>query len=258
MTHALPAATVYLATNLANGKTYVGVTKRSLTTRWSAHLWTAVNKAKTYFHRAIAKYGPESFKVEPIASCLSVESAVATERLLIQQWRPDYNQTNGGEFTVGKHASKEAIARIAAANRGKRRTPAMNAANRALKKAQWAARTPEARQAAVGALDRARGRIDRGKQRSASAESARERVWTDESRAKLSASCMGRRHPREVLDRMAATKNKAVVCVETGERFKSVSEAAQAAGLSIGTISRVCRGIRPTAGGMRFTFEREL
>ncbi len=256
MTQSTPAATVYLATNLANGKTYVGVTRRSIATRWSSHVYVALRTAKTYFHRAIAKYGPDSFKVEPIASCLTVESAVATECEIIKTIRPDYNQTNGGEFTVGRRASRETCDRIAAANRGKRRTPEMNAANGARTKARLA--DPKARKTAVEALNRARGRIDREKQRSASAVAAGERVWTPESRAKLSASCMGRRHPREVIERMAATKNKAVVCVETGKRFKSVSEAANAVGLSIGTISRVCRGIRPTAGGMQFTFEREL
>jgi hypothetical protein len=56
---------VYLATNLTNGKRYIGATSRSLEVRRYEHEWCALKgKASTcrFFHAAIRKYGVGVFE----------------------------------------------------------------------------------------------------------------------------------------------------------------------------------------------------
>lgn len=85
------------------------------------------------------------------------------------------------------------------------------------------------------------------------AEAARTREWTAESRAKLSAACMGRVYGPDVIDRMRAKKCKAVLCVDRGLQFPSQLAAAQALGLNNASISRACR-TGCTIAGLRFQF----
>lgn len=249
----MPAATVYLATNKVNGKRYVGVTRKSVRGRFTAHVYHARKKPRTYFHHAIAKYGPEAFTVEAVASCLHPETVSEVERTVIQQLKPEYNQTNGGEFTVGKRVPREVVEKIRAGNVGKKRTPEQNAANSAQAKARWES-NPKYREIAVAALTKGRANCDESKRIAAAAASARSRVWTLDSRAKLSASCTGRRHTQGTKDRIAAAKMRPVSCLNTGALYGSISEAAQATGISISGISKVCLGQRNAVNGLRFEF----
>jgi group I intron endonuclease len=248
-----PLATVYLATNTVNGKRYVGVTRRSVRTRFTSHVYTAMRGSRTHFHRAIAKHGPHAFTIEPIASCLTVDAAVSTERALIQTLRPEYNQTNGGEFTVGRQASPESRARVAEKNRSKKRTPEQKALNSELAKARYRD-DPEWATKVIGALAKSRLNIDQKKRAAAAGRSARERVWTPEMRARLGRARMGIRHTPEVIAAISAKKNKPVRCLNTGEIFKSVSDAAKLTGISIGGVSKVCLSQRNSANGLRFEF----
>lgn len=248
-----PAATVYLATNLVNGHAYVGVTRFALSTRWTQHVDNALKRCRTHLHRAIAKYGPEQFSIEAVASCLSITEAGVVERDVIRRIAPRYNQTNGGEITSGRRISPETRDLIRLKNTGLKRTPEQRAANSAQASARYHSNA-EYRMKVLAAATRGRERVDREKQRRATGDSARSRIWTPESRAKLSASCMGRRHPPEVLARIAAAKCKPVECLESRIVFGSVSKAAEATGVSITSVSRVCLGQRPRANGLTFKF----
>lgn len=249
----MQAAIVYLATNIINGKTYVGVTRFTPEKRWARHIYTSSTIPKTYFHRAIAKYGPENFKVVPIASVLNITDASAVEQEVIKTFQPGCNQTNGGEFTVGKRVSREVVDRIIVKNTGKKRTPEMNAANSARKKAEYAD-NPEKLATATTQLAKAREKVDEKKRIAATSGSSRNRVWSDESRKKLSGSCMGRKYPDEVIERMARSKDKPVICTTLNMAFDSVSDAAEFCGLSVSGVSMVCRGERKSANGLHFKF----
>jgi group I intron endonuclease len=247
-----PVAIVYLVTNRVNGHTYVGVTRKSVETRWALHRYTAHSRPRTYLHRAIAKYGDDAFDVEPIASCLSSDAIGEVERTVIQSRRPTYNQTNGGEATRSRRISRETVARIAASNSGKKRTAAHKAAISAAKRAEWARQTPADRECVITKLRAARLLVDENKRRQAVAK-----AWkplTMESRAKLSASCMGRRYGADTIARIAASKCKPVECIELKAAFDSVSEAAEACGVSITSVSRICLGQRRSANGLSFQF----
>lgn len=250
------AATVYVLTNTINDHQYVGVTRRSVEDRWKQHLRTARVAPRTYLHRALAKYGPAAFTVAPIASCLDRESVGDTERAVIQQLAPVYNQTNGGEITIGRRVPRAVVERIKAANTGLKRTPEQNAANSAQAKARYAS-NPEYAAACVAQLKQVRALIDEDTRRLAVSNAARGRIWTEESRAKLSASCMGRRYGRDILDRMAEKHRKAVHCIELNWTFPSALEAAEQLGISNCNIGRVCAGKRTHAGGLRFRFYKE-
>lgn len=56
---------IYKATNVINGKIYIGQTKQCLQKRKTGHIYLANNKkVDTYFYRAIRKYGSSKFKWE--------------------------------------------------------------------------------------------------------------------------------------------------------------------------------------------------
>jgi len=93
---------VYIITNLKNAKQYVGITKE-LARRWNRHR-RALGETPL-LHRAIKKYGFESFAFTHIADAFDKESACDIERMLILQhntFHPNgYNLTKGGEGGCG-------------------------------------------------------------------------------------------------------------------------------------------------------------
>lgn len=236
--------TIYLVTNRTTGDTYVGVTRGTLSARWRQHVYVANRGAVTRLHKAVVEHGPEAFRVEPIASCLRPEWAAAFEQEVIKALRPTYNQTNGGQFTVGKRVAPEVVERIRVANTGQRRTPEQRAANSAAKKRQYAER-PELRALMAHNLAKARAVVNEERRRAASSASSKNRVWSDESRAKLSASCMGRRYLHVI---------KPVECITLGQVFESAAAAAKATGLSVSSIRHAVLGHQRRAGGLEFRY----
>lgn len=93
---------VYLATNLINGKQYVGLTTTSLEERWERHLDQVSRKNASLIHKAIAKFGEENFTIEIIDSANSPEDLRAKERKWIKELNTltpnGYNVTKGGEI----------------------------------------------------------------------------------------------------------------------------------------------------------------
>jgi group I intron endonuclease len=248
----MQAGFIYIVTNKVNGKQYVGLTRKAVARRWSEHKTCAVIGKKTYLYSAIRKYGPDAFDVITYASVLNIEDLSCVERQIIQQLNPAYNQTNGGEFTFGRKLDAATKERIRQGSLGKKRTPEQKEAQRRISKERWDA-NPEFRAKCLEALEKGRANVDREKQRKATGDAARGRIWSAESRDKLSASCMGRVYGPEIIAKMAATKRKAVKCNETGEVFSCREEAAKKTGCSKKTIWRDCVGQSPNPGN-RITF----
>lgn len=99
---------VYIATNKANGKQYVGITK-DLKRRWHQH--ASANGSAPAFHSAIKKHGKDGFVFSHICDAFDFEAACDIERMLIQQHNTKspngYNLTDGGEGVVGRPMTEE-------------------------------------------------------------------------------------------------------------------------------------------------------
>ena len=115
---------IYCATNLMNGKQYVGQTKYSLKLRWSCHIWQSKNASICAIHRAIRKYGLDSFKVEQIDFADSLDELNKKEALHILRLKTlvpgGYNLTTGGDVCK---VSEETRKKQSEAGLGKVRGP---------------------------------------------------------------------------------------------------------------------------------------
>ena len=96
---------IYRATNVINGKCYIGQTVHSLAKRISGHLNISNCGAETAFHKAIRKYDIDSFKWEVLCECLSREELNAQEIFFIKKYNAygngGYNMSYGGESNDG-------------------------------------------------------------------------------------------------------------------------------------------------------------
>lgn len=203
-----------------SGKVYIGITQQRPEARWQGGLGYRRNE---YFFRAILKYGWANFAHEVLHTGLSKEEACAAEVALIAAYRSNekehgYNLTAGGEHS---------------------------------------ALSPEHRKK-IG--DAQRGRTLPEEQRRKISEVQRGRRPTEETRRKLSAARRGKHHSAETLQKLTENKRdqmKVVLCVETGETYPSISEAARKTGLSQGNISMCCLGQRQTTHGLHWVYFNE-
>lgn len=246
-------ATVYLVTNKIDGNTYIGVTRFTSAKRWKEHIYKSGHKPKTYLHRAIAKYGADNFIVTDIASCLFIDSVCSVEQDAIKSFSPAYNQTNGGEFTTGRRISKDVAARIAASNRGKKRTEEQNTRMSEIKEL-WFKEHPEWKAKFADQLKTARLKIDQVKRleaiRKAGSEGRMSRPMTE----KRKQTQLQKLHSPEARAKSAKTRQKPVECVSLNAVFDSLLEAAKMTGIHFSNISMACLGKRKTAGGMLFRY----
>lgn len=100
---------VYKCTNLLNNKSYIGITKRDVTSRFVNHFSEAFNpnsdKYDTPFKQAIRKYGKNNFSIEIINQSNDIDEAYELERYYItyyntycyQKNSQGYNATLGGD-----------------------------------------------------------------------------------------------------------------------------------------------------------------
>ena len=122
-----PYGIIYKATNKINGKPYIGQTIQGLMVRKSDHKNKAIKcregKIKSnHFYNAINKYGFDKFIWSIISECDCMDDLNNQEEYYISYYRQNggvYNISPGG---YNKIPSPESVAKIAAANRGKKHT----------------------------------------------------------------------------------------------------------------------------------------
>ena len=120
--------TIYRLTCRETGKSYVGVTRKRPEQRWREHADTAERGASTLLHRAIRKYGFDSFDGEVLQTEEgSSEAMFAAEVSYIAQCGTiapgGYNLTRGGEGTLGHKMSPEGKERLSALRTGTKASP---------------------------------------------------------------------------------------------------------------------------------------
>lgn len=93
---------IYCALNVVNGKRYVGQTIRELRIRKKQHVSESRQKSNSIFHRAINKYGEESFEWSIIDIANSPKELDEKELYWIEKYSTygscGYNMTTGGRF----------------------------------------------------------------------------------------------------------------------------------------------------------------
>lgn len=206
--------TVYKHTS-PSGKVYIGITSMAPLKRWQNG---GGYRNNPYFAAAIQRHGWENIQHEILAEGLTREQAEQMEVELIAKYRATDKafgyNLDNGGSTGGKH-SNETRQKIGAANR--RRI--------------W---TAEAK-AKVGA-------------------SSRKRSPDAETRRKMRIAHIGRTHTEEAKAKIKAAKHKPVVCLNSGQVYGSIEEAARSTGAPPARISGVCRGVRKTTRGLSFRF----
>lgn len=84
---------IYKATNVVNGKVYIGQTSGTVEARWKAHIWAANNKNgfryNSLLHKAIKKYTADCFTIEAIEEC---ETSLLNDREIY--WIDYYHATD--------------------------------------------------------------------------------------------------------------------------------------------------------------------
>jgi group I intron endonuclease len=105
---------IYKATNLINGKCYIGKTIQEFRIRKTRHFQDIKNSSdNAYFHNAIKKYGKKNFTWEVIFECddVLILNVMETMKIIVNHshWTEGkgYNLTWGGEGSYGfKHTDK--------------------------------------------------------------------------------------------------------------------------------------------------------
>lgn len=102
---------IYKITNMQNGHCYIGQS-RCIEKRWSNHKIASHNENdKTYnypLYKAFRKYGIDNFIFEVLEEC-KIEKLNEKEAYYISLYKPEYNQTEGGDYKIVPQKLNEAI-----------------------------------------------------------------------------------------------------------------------------------------------------
>jgi group I intron endonuclease len=93
---------IYMIRNLLNGKVYIGNTGYTPKARFKQHCIAARKGSKCSLHRAMRKYGIESFEVLELHLCFTTEELDKMEIVAIASYKSNsrefgYNMTEGGD-----------------------------------------------------------------------------------------------------------------------------------------------------------------
>lgn len=232
-------AIVYQATNLVNGKRYIGVTNKPLAVRRYSHHYDARKGRKKTFSRAIRKYGEAAFEWKVLHDYLFPEDAMQAEIHFVEKLKPEYNMTAGGDGTRGLKMSAESRAKMAASH-----TPERKAAFR--QKVIGRKNTPEA--------------ISRMRQAHAGKPNLKLRGRKCPEHVREISRRTGLKYKDEFIRRTTGVpkgNERCVICVTDGKEFDSASSAARHYGVGKSSIIETCLGKdgRLTVGGMVFQYK---
>jgi hypothetical protein len=257
---------VYIHTNKKNYKRYVGfceLYKKCLTPydammkRWSrGHLSGVRNRSTCYFHNAIRKWGSgdDVWDHEVLDVLRTSKAAKHAEILWIFQRKTfaydkgnlGYNETRGGEGSLGRQVSIESKLKMSRSKLGKKLniSPEVQARLSALRKQRKL--TPEHQQKLIEANHRKLGTHPSEKTRKKMSEKAKGRIVSVEARKKRSDNAYIRwnRNVQQLL----------IPTLDVIAEFRSNAEASRITNINRLAISKCARGISSDAGGFNWRY----
>lgn len=245
--------TIYLITNLINGKKYVGQTIQSVKRRWDFHVCNAGGCVA--LKSAIKKYGKENFKIESIYEASSLEELSKKESEYIVSYNTlapnGYNLTTGGERPV---FSEETRKRMSEAGLGrvpwnKGLTKEDPRIDRSTKMARKAMREK------FGESGPNKGHKWSDEAREKASERMTGNVLSKDTKNKISESNMGKKKPNGFSKKMSQVKDSIkikVLCHQTGLIYESISLASKETGINPGHIQRIIKGTLKKSKGHTF------
>lgn len=197
---------LYIITNRANGKIYIGITSRGIEKRFAEH-WTnsrspLMKATPRYFYRALRKYRRELWSIAELGRASSWEELQKMEIDAIASYRSNdrevgYNSTIGGGGVVGYIMSDETKKKLSAAHTGRKLSESTKEKLRALH------RDPVWSENATSGI---RFYKKTPEQLKLMSEKAKGRRHSPESRAKMSASTKGIRKSPEHIAKSVASR----------------------------------------------------
>ena len=267
---------IYLITCLVNGMKYIGQTSRTIEERFKEH----AKRKNTLIGKAIHDFGKENFTIVILEECENANQINEREKYWIAYFNcisPNgYNKTDGGQGgwkhtsdscekisvansgenhpMFGKHHTDATKAKLSAGNTGRRQSEATKALLSSLQTTKHAVICIETKEIfdSVAAAVR-RYKVNRANLILACKNHQRtvdgKHFWYLEDFNKAT----------EIVIPPPKTKpqKRKVVCLETGEVFETIRQAAKWLGMVHGAVSRACRkNIR--AGGYHWKFVDEI
>lgn len=253
---------VYLATNLVNGKRYIGVTSKSLKHRAGSHWYARGRPGNGYpLSHAMEKYGREMVRFKVVAIKKTFSEALTEEIRLISLWKPEYNLTAGGDGGLGlvvpDHVRKKTSERMK--KEGHKVWAASAAAHRrrviCLKDGKVYDSGKEAA-AAHGICNSALTLHLKGKNATAAG-----RVFSYYTGVEIADPLhddkIAALRKKQRIDYMANRWRRRVVCVTTGIQYRSMRDATAQSGIPYGCLSRILgrRGLK-SWHGLKFEYAK--
>lgn len=265
---------IYCIENMINHKKYIGQSQ-DIEERWRCHRGKLKRGEHYNFHLQMAwnKYGEDNFAFYVVELC-DVESLNTRESHYIKKFNSfkcGYNMTEGGEGTRGYHHSEEYKQYWSNQRKGIPKTDEAKRNMSLAKKGKPLKNhdTEKVREGYKIVSQKLKGRKHTEEHKRKNSESHKGRIpWnkgmhfekeehplfgkhhSDETKRKISQANKGK---KRTYDQKLACAKK-VRCVETGEVFNSITEAANAYSVSVHSISKVLNGHHKTSKKMHWVF----
>ena len=256
---------IYIAENKLNGKKYIGQTTKSLNIRMNRHIYLSKYNPKTFFQKALKKYGEKNFSFKILEECSSISELNDREQYWIKKYNTlapnGYNLNTGvknhtvSEQTkrnisktlkeyykehqsksIGYHHTKEAKEKIKIKNIGKKRSDETKEKLRIINTGKKMSDETKEKLRIINT-----GKVGYWKGK----------TFSKEYKEKLSESAKKRNNENY------SWSFKPVICLDTGEIYKNIEEASKKTNINRSCISGCCRNKRKTTHGLHFKFYRE-
>lgn len=240
---------VYIHISPSN-KAYIGITKQTPENRWRKDGSGYKQNTQPAMYSAIQKYGWDNFEHIIFADNLSEKDAKHIEVLLIALYKTNcskyqhpsygYNLTDGGDGTGGRQITDETRLKMSE-----------SAKNRFLLEEE----REKISNALIGVMAGDKNPMYGVHRFGESNPNFGSHKFVGENNPMF-----GKHHTEETKKKIQNNqKCKAVMCVETGEIYRSIREAARQTGLNQSHISKCCRGVKghETVGKLHWKFVNE-